>query len=234
MRKGDIRKSEILGEAERLFFTKGYSATSINDILSSQHCSKGSFYHHFDSKLSVLTALCAAHAEAGFQRYQARAEGLEPAGRLDLLFSCSTPVSRDEEALCALLLPLLDTPEGEEVILSLARAQKARFLPELDALLSAMREKKQAFYPNPALPALVWDTHACLTQRLLSLGAGQMRDEKDALAPVLHTLEAARYMLERCLSLPYGSITIIRAPDCTKVLLDAARTAADISRAKGA
>lgn len=234
MRKGEKRKSELLGEAERLFFTKGYSATSINDILSSQHCSKGSFYHHFDSKLSVLSALCAAHADAAFTRYSARAQGLTPVRRLDLLLSCALPVSKEEEALCALLLPLFHTPEGEEVILSLSVAQRERFLPELTALLSAMREQKQAFYPCPALPALVWDAHACLTQRLLALGAMQMRGEKDALAPVLDTLEAARYMLERCLSLPYGSVTIITAPECAEILAGAARTAAHIRNAKEA
>ena len=53
MIKGDMRKAALLKTAEELFFTRGYAATTINDILENQHCSKGSFYHHLDRKSVV-------------------------------------------------------------------------------------------------------------------------------------------------------------------------------------
>lgn len=54
MRKGDARKLEILSVSEQLFCRKGYRETSIQDILDVMKVSKGSFYHHFESKDQVL------------------------------------------------------------------------------------------------------------------------------------------------------------------------------------
>ena len=62
MRKGDLRREELLATAERLFYTKGYEKTSVQDILTEMNFSKGGFYHHFDSKLSVLEAICEQRA----------------------------------------------------------------------------------------------------------------------------------------------------------------------------
>ena len=58
MRKGDIRKAAIIDTAEELFYTKGYENTSVQDVLDALKLSKGGFYHHFESKLSLLDAIC--------------------------------------------------------------------------------------------------------------------------------------------------------------------------------
>lgn len=115
MLKGEIRKRELLDAAEKLFFSKGYAATTINDILETQSCSKGSFYHHFDSKLQVLSALCAAHAGEAYKRYQAAAAGLAgPLEQMDCLLYESLPVTPEEKDMCALLIPLYALPEGKK------------------------------------------------------------------------------------------------------------------------
>ena len=75
MKKGDIRKQEILNTAETLFCRKGYEQTSIQDILDCLHTSKGSFYHHYVSKESVLEGICSKRAE---QIYQAISDQLDP------------------------------------------------------------------------------------------------------------------------------------------------------------
>ena len=51
MKKGERRKEEILQTAADLFAQKGYLRTTLNDIISQIGCSKGSFYHHFESTL---------------------------------------------------------------------------------------------------------------------------------------------------------------------------------------
>ena len=53
----DERKTEILNTAERLFFTKGFDACTINDILKEIGIAKGTFYHYFTSKNEVLDAI---------------------------------------------------------------------------------------------------------------------------------------------------------------------------------
>ncbi|MDF9837340.1 MULTISPECIES: TetR/AcrR family transcriptional regulator [unclassified Breznakia] len=53
----DERKNEILDTAEKLFITKGYEKTTINDILKAIGIAKGTFYHYFISKEEVLDAV---------------------------------------------------------------------------------------------------------------------------------------------------------------------------------
>ncbi|MCC0700249.1 TetR/AcrR family transcriptional regulator [Clostridioides sp. ZZV15-6383] len=51
------RKSEILDTAEMLFCTKGYSKTTVNDILNEVGIAKGTFYYYFKSKEEVMDAI---------------------------------------------------------------------------------------------------------------------------------------------------------------------------------
>lgn len=48
--KGDRTRSKILDEAARVFNRKGFTATSINDILKASETTKGNLYFHFSSK----------------------------------------------------------------------------------------------------------------------------------------------------------------------------------------
>ncbi len=48
------RRKEILEIAERLFLTKGYTKTTVNDILKEIGIAKGTFYHYFKSKEEVM------------------------------------------------------------------------------------------------------------------------------------------------------------------------------------
>lgn len=48
------RRKEILETAERLFLTKGYTKTTVNDILKEIGIAKGTFYYYFKSKEEVM------------------------------------------------------------------------------------------------------------------------------------------------------------------------------------
>ncbi|GAB4563657.1 MAG: TetR/AcrR family transcriptional regulator [Anaerolineae bacterium] len=53
----DERRQEILQTAQRLFYTKGYDQTSIQDIIDAVGIAKGTFYHYFGSKSELLNEL---------------------------------------------------------------------------------------------------------------------------------------------------------------------------------
>lgn len=53
----DQRHQELLKTAQLLFYKKGYTQTSIQDIIDSIGIAKGTFYHYFDSKLDLLEVL---------------------------------------------------------------------------------------------------------------------------------------------------------------------------------
>lgn len=52
--KGEKRKQELLKIAYRMFISKGYEETSIDDIIAEAHIAKGTYYYHFTSKEELL------------------------------------------------------------------------------------------------------------------------------------------------------------------------------------
>ena len=74
MKKGDARREQILRTAEKLFYANGYEQTSVQDILDEIGISKGGFYHHFESKLDLLDAICQQRAEQSARAAQRAAE----------------------------------------------------------------------------------------------------------------------------------------------------------------
>ena len=50
-------KTKIVSAAWKLFYEQGYDSTTVEDIIKESGTSKGSFYHYFDSKDSLLGSL---------------------------------------------------------------------------------------------------------------------------------------------------------------------------------
>ena len=219
MIKGDMRKAALLSTAERLFFTRGYAATTINDILESEHCSKGSFYHHFESKLDVLTALCRTDAERAYERYIARAAETEDAlEKLNLLLEASFPVQQDEKDLCALLMQLIATPEGEQVLSVFFGELRQRFFEDFSSLMDELAKEEQAFLPIPGIPALVFAAYQAECRQMLKIGADLAQGQEVPQEEAADTLRACRYLMERTMDLPYGSIRIAAAQEVDRLL----------------
>ncbi|GGM29973.1 TetR family transcriptional regulator [Paraliobacillus quinghaiensis] len=61
---------KILNVSSKLFTTKGYDQTSIQDILTELGMSKGAIYHHFKSKEDILDAVMAKHFEYSKELFQ--------------------------------------------------------------------------------------------------------------------------------------------------------------------
>jgi AcrR family transcriptional regulator len=53
----NTRRKEFLDAAQELFYTNGYEQTSVGMILEKVGVAKGTFYHYFDSKADLLSAL---------------------------------------------------------------------------------------------------------------------------------------------------------------------------------
>ncbi len=54
MKKGEKRKQELLQIAYRLFLSRGYEETSVDEIIEKAGIAKGTFYYYFSSKEQLL------------------------------------------------------------------------------------------------------------------------------------------------------------------------------------
>jgi TetR/AcrR family transcriptional repressor of nem operon len=111
-------KTRLLDAALRVIRTKGYAATTVDDICDAAELTKGSFFHHFASKEELALAAAAhfaANADALFARAPYRA----------------LPDARDR------LLGYVD----------FRRALLAGSLPEFTCLLGTMVQETYATHP---------------------------------------------------------------------------------------
>ncbi len=77
--RGHDTKKHILKEAQALVLGRGFSATSLDNIIQAAGVTKGAFFHHFDSKNDLAHQLIERFAEldfALFDEWDRRAEAL--------------------------------------------------------------------------------------------------------------------------------------------------------------
>ena len=67
MKKGEKRKQELLQIAYRLFLTRGYETTSVDEIIEAAGIAKGTYYYYFQSKEQMLEAVIGMMIEAEAQ-----------------------------------------------------------------------------------------------------------------------------------------------------------------------
>ena len=208
--KGDLKKQAILDTAEKLFFDKGYMKTTIQDFLEALDCSKGSFYHHFDSKLQVLTELCRQKASAGYVKYQLQHYD-RPMQQLNFLLYCAMPFREGEEKTLALLLPLTGMTDGKLVLDAVLDAQKEEYFPEMCRLLEILKEKGEVYFSLPMLPEILWDAYSAVYRRLMQEAIAIRNGGGTGAA--IQLIETERFLWERLLDAPFGSIELIRADE---------------------
>ena len=131
MRKGDARREQILRTAEALFYAQGYEQTSVQDILDAIGISKGGFYHHFESKLDLLDAICQQRAEESARAAQKAAESVRgnPPAELNALVSCSGLLRAESLDYISLLLRVAWREDGALMREKMKNSQMDAMLP---------------------------------------------------------------------------------------------------------
>jgi len=215
MIKGDRRKQEILNTAEQLFCRKGFEQTSIQDILDMLDISKGSFYHHFISKESLLEEICCRRAEQIFQDAAAGiTAGTDPVDHLNRLFSGMIPLPDEKLSFLMMLLPIFRLPEGQSVKTSYCDALSGLFRSAVTAELERGNESGSLICFRPHITAGIcldlvnrlW-TGIC-EQILVSAENGTEAD----ISELLILVDEYRNTLGKILTVPYGSFELVSIP----------------------
>ena len=93
------RKNEILDCAEKLFTSKGYTQTTINDVLNELNIAKGTFYHYFKSKEQMMDAVVMRFIAQGVTAARAVADqpDLSATEKMRLLIVGVTPDNKHKD-----------------------------------------------------------------------------------------------------------------------------------------
>ena len=217
MIKGDLRKKQILETAEKLFTEKGYQTTSVQDILDELGLSKGSFYHHFESKELVLRTICEQRARATADRLQHSAGG-DGVERLNALLRSMIPFTEEGLAFLSMLQPVFLLPEGKSVLTGYQEALKSMWLEPTRAALEQMILEGSGYSPYPEKTAeiildLVNDLWAGLSREILK---GKQQTTQSLAAALLSQVEPYRAAVENLMTAPYGSVTLVETTDLVK------------------
>lgn len=211
MRKGDEKRQEMLNVAERLFCLKGYEATSVQDILNVLHVSKGGFYHHFASKEALLETLFQQRAERGLELTEERlADVTDVMKRLNALMYGFLPLRKEEADFIAMLMPMLDRPEGRALRLSYQESLEKAFLPMTARELGLAQDAGVLCPAHGDMAEIVLHLLSqCWVEVSALLVACSKTAQKPEAAALLSVLNRYRRTLERLLDAPFGSIEII-------------------------
>ena len=219
MLKGDLRKKQILETAEKLFCQNGYERTSVQDILDILHLSKGSFYHHYESKELLLSCICEKRAQASAEEQKNREHKTGIEG-VDEVLSAMIPFNGAGLQFLSMILPAFALPEGRSVRASYQLALKQAFLPLLLNAFDSALAGREIFSEDPSFLAgicldLVNDLWSAVSERMIA--APQSPGEDPDQGEMLGFLEQYRTVLERVMIAPYGSLRLIGLEDLAQL-----------------
>lgn len=215
MKKGDLKKQEIIQTAEALFCRNGYEQTSVQDILNQLNTSKGSFYHHFVSKEALLETICLKRAEKSLENIiSVLAESRESAKKLDILLKAMIPLHDEKLSFIMMLLPIFILPEGKSIKSSYCDSLRIVFH---SVIRSTIDEGIQTHEMICEDSDVLSDIIISLTNQLWVsvceiIIKNETKSEETDLSDLLHFTEQYRYSVERLLSVPYGSIILLDIP----------------------
>ena len=211
MKKGDARRSELLAASEKMFYTKGYENTSVQDILDAVGFSKGGFYHHFDSKLAVLEAICQQRAEELCQSALKAVEqpGMTASEKLNTLLASSTLWQSDNPGFVMLLIQAAYCENGALMREKMKACQLSGMKGVLESVLSEGVQSGEFFIDDIETTAeLVLRLYMQFADEIAFLLAGGDSELQLCEKAIVKT-RAYRTAIERTLLAPYGSISLL-------------------------
>jgi AcrR family transcriptional regulator len=202
------KRDVFVEAAQRLIQTKGYEQLSIADVLAATESSKGAFYHYFDSKESLLTAVIdritdMALADVGPVVFDPEISAIEQFSRL------FTSIAGWKNARKELMLAILEVwlSNDNAVVREKLRVQAASVMAPLLAGIVARGKAEGTFsIDDPVetaqvIMALILGAQETAGRLFLDCQRGRA-----TIADARRMFGAYKHALERILGVPTGSL----------------------------
>ena len=213
MKKGDIRRVQILDAAEKLFFEQGYDRTSVQDILGALQMSKGGFYHYFDAKDSVLRAVSERRAQGRFDQLNAAIYGSRrsPVEKLNMVLGMANLFEAEETPFAALMLKLCYRDKDAAMNAHRRRVLVDRLLPTLNDVIAEGVADGSFHTRRPMEIGRLLLLLACDVNDEVCGMLADNPDNPDVMLPMIELLNTWREGTERLVGAPYGTVVLFEA-----------------------
>ena len=208
----ELRREELLDQAQALFLAHGYDRASLNDVIAAAGVSKGAFYHYFASKEALLEALAERFARQALAGVQDVLDDprLDPLNRLNGLLAKSRQAKIETASEAWALFETMFRPENLVLFHRINLAAGASFSPLLVKIIRQGVEDGtfRTFDPEGVADMVMqfgMATHGVVAKAIASGSDADMEVAIEALEKRVRLYEVA---LDRILGLPDGSIRI--------------------------
>jgi AcrR family transcriptional regulator len=211
VKEHQVRRSEILGAAQQLFYLKGYEPTSIQDIITEIGIAKGTFYHYFSSKQALLDAIIERIIEQTLQMVEPTVadERLSAVEKIEKFFGDIANWKIENKAF---LLDLLNIWYKDDNALLRDKAKVASIKNTIPVLAKIIEQGTAEGVFAAECPADMAEIILQIAQGLSEALAKIIleRDpEVDCLALIEGKITAYQGAIERVLKAPPGSIRLV-------------------------
>lgn len=199
LKRPEERRNEILDVAELLFGTKGYSKTTVNDILRRIGIAKGTFYYYFQSKEEVMNAIVMRYMNIGLAAAKA--------------IAANPKLNSHEKIYQIIMAQNQDSSRKEQIIEQLHRVDNAEMHQKslvqtillLTPILTDVVEQgiKEGTFNTPA-PKEIVEFLLVSSQFLLDTGLFQWEPVE-----IIKKAKAFAYIIETTLGAEKGSFSYI-------------------------
>jgi len=206
-----LRRDEFVDVAMRLMQTKGWDATSIQDVLTDVGASKGAFYHYFSSKADLLEAVIERITETAMASLHPAidAPGLTALDRFALIFGGIARWKGERTELMLAIVEVWSADENAIVREKFRRSVVHSIAPLLGSIIAQGQAEGRFAGLEPAstarvLVSLMLGANETATDLYLQRQAGTISIE------VVETrLGAYQDAFERILGLPGGTLVLV-------------------------
>jgi TetR/AcrR family transcriptional repressor of nem operon len=205
-----VRRNEILDAAGRLVATKGYEQMAIQDILDELQISKGAFYHYFDSKLALLSAVI-ERLQAGMEQSLLSLVHDPALGALDKLQQFFATLFRWKTAQKGVFLLLLRAWYTDDNAIVRQKVQATTFrqlTPPLETIIQQGIQEGALAIPSAEGMGRVTLTLAQDLSDLLAWWLLSDEPQQEIQKPMAHTIAIYSRAVERVLGASSDSLQI--------------------------
>jgi AcrR family transcriptional regulator len=205
------RRAEILASATKMVYAKGFDQMTIQDILDDLSISKGAFYHYFDSKQALLTAMIDGMTDQAVQVLTPIVEdpSLDAVSKMNLYFAQAANWKVSQKAFFLSLMRIWYDDDNLVVRNKVTHAMLGSIGPMVAAIIRQGVAEGSMTTPYPDQAAeIVLGIMANLgeygTSRLVWV------DLSIEHFPLIeHTAAAYNDAMERIIGLPPGSVKVV-------------------------